>query len=431
MEDNTNDNRVHERTLLLEVLKYSGVPLKLGKAIGEPYCSQFNGDGYDAQYNRFDAAIAIPKIAEKVTDDQLVSLLSDSTAGSYVFRGRFYTMRDGRLTLETEWPSIKQELVGLLSKHGESLPAVLEACLKVITEMGRRWKNYLHIEAVAKDLGASNFRTALTDVELVGVIIRHKGDIEIPLELRSLVQEFLEDFRGGLEQPEESENEQIELPEDLFDIVVGHERLKKLFVMSLKAPQPVHILLIGPPATAKSIFLMELERLPRSRYALGGTSSKAGVVDFIIEHRPRYLILDELEKMDMKDFAALLSLMAEGVVTRLKKGMTENVKVKTWVFGAVNRDDSLPVELKSRFLRRYLPEYSEQDYKKVVRAVLIKREQVDEGIAAEIAEKMAGYSRDVRDAIKIARLHKADQSMTVDEVVELAFSDEGAPLGKG
>lgn len=430
MEEYTNNNQMQERRLLLEALKYSGVPLKLGKAIGEPYCSQFNDDGYDAKYNRFDAAAAIPKIAEKVTDDQLVSFLSNGTADSCVFRGRFYTLRDGRLTLETEWPSIKQELVGLLSKHGESVLAVLEACLKVITEMGRRWKNYLHIEAVAKDLGASNFRTALTDLELAGVIIRHKGDIEIPSELRPLVREFMGDFRGGLDQPEASEDEQVELPEDLFDIVVGHERLKKLFVMSLKAPQPVHILLVGPPATAKSIFLMELERLPRSRYALGGTSSKAGVVDFIIEQRPRYLILDELEKMDMKDFTALLSLMAEGVVTRLKKGMTEKVKVKTWVFGAVNRDDSLPVELKSRFLKQYLPEYSEQDYKKVVRAVLIKREQVDEKIAAEIAEKMVCYSRDVRDAIKIARLHKADLSMTVDEIVELAFNYEGNPLSQ-
>ncbi len=48
MEDNTNNDRMHERRLLLEALKYSGVPLKLGKTIGEPYCSQFNDDGYDA-----------------------------------------------------------------------------------------------------------------------------------------------------------------------------------------------------------------------------------------------------------------------------------------------------------------------------------------------------------------------------------------------
>jgi MoxR-like ATPase len=106
---------------------------------------------------------------------------------------------------------------------------------------------------------------------------------------------------------------------------------------------------------------------------------------------------------------------------RLKKGMTDKIKVKTWVFGAVNRGDDLPAELRSRFLIHYLPEYSEQDYKKVVRAVLTKREQVDEKAAAEIAEKMASYSRDVRDAIKVARLHKGQQSMTIDQVIDLAF----------
>lgn len=70
---------------------------------------------------------------------------------------------------------------------------------------------------------------------------------------------------------------------------------------------------------------------------------------------------------------------------------------------------------------RYLPEYSEQDYKKVVPAVLIKREQVDEQTASEIAEKMLGYSRDVREAIKVARLHKAQESMRIDQTIELAF----------
>ena len=46
--------RMVERKLLLEELGYSGIILRLGKEIGEPYCSQFNDDGYDQQYNRFD-----------------------------------------------------------------------------------------------------------------------------------------------------------------------------------------------------------------------------------------------------------------------------------------------------------------------------------------------------------------------------------------
>ena len=57
----------------------------------------------------------------------------------------------------------------------------------------------------------------------------------------------------------------------------------------------------------------------------------------------------------------------------------------------------------------------------MVRAVLTKREQVAEEVANEIAEKMVGYSRDVRDAIKVARLHKGQSAMAIDQVIELAF----------
>ncbi len=418
------DNRIGERRLLLEELKYSDVLLKLGRESGEPYCLQFNDSGYDQQYHRLDIGTVISKTAEKVTDEELVAFFSRNPAKGYSFWGNFYTMRDGIMSLGTEWPSIREKLMRLAAKHGDSLAAVLQACYIVCIEKDKRGKNYLHIEATAREMGAANFRAILTDLELAEVLVRHKGDIKMPVELAPLIQKFLGDFQTEEDETEEMEDEPVAIPEDMFDVVVGHERLKKLFTMSLQAPQPVHILLVGPPATAKSIFLMELERLPRSRYALGGTSSTAGVVDFIIEQQPRYLILDELEKMDMKDFSALLSLMAEGVVTRLKKGMTEKVKVKTWVFGAVNREDSLPAELKSRFLIRRLPEYSEHDYKEVVRAVLTKREHVSETVASEIAEKMASYSRDVRDAVKVARLHKGQQTVTVDQVIELAF-DKG------
>lgn len=290
-----SDSRSSELKILLEELKYSDMLLNLGKEIGEPYCLQFNDSGYDQQYNRLDLSSAIIKIAEKVTDDELVAFFSKSPAKGYTFLGNFYTMRDGKLTLGTEYPAIKDRLVKLAAKHGDNLAAVLQACYTVCVEKDKQWKNYLHIEATAKEFGAASFRTIITDLELAEVLVRHKGDIKMPRELAPLVQEFLKEFQTEEDQPVEiKEDEPGRIPEDMFDVVVGHEKLKKLFTLSLQAPEPVHILLAGPPATAKSIFLMELERLPRSRYALGGTSSKAGIVDFIIEQQPRYLILDEL-----------------------------------------------------------------------------------------------------------------------------------------
>jgi len=228
----------------------------------------------------------------------------------------------------------------------------------------------------------------------------------------------------GMERITELEEDtDVEIPDDLFDVIVGYHGLKELFLRSLRAEDPVHILLVGPPATAKSVFLTELEHLPRSRYALGGTSSRAGIVDFMLRHRPRYLLIDELDKMNMSDYSALLSLMETGQVTRLKKGMTDTIRLKTWVFAAVNRDDKLPVELKSRFLPYHVREYGKQEFKEVARNVLVKREHMGEDTAVSIAEKVAEYSRDVRDAMKIARLYGSKgRSMSMDELVRLAFS---------
>ena len=431
----TMTTSLNEKKLLLDRLpRYpTDLVLKLGEEIGEPYCLQFDDSGYDQQnYRYFNHDEAIPKIAELVTDDQLLSFFANPDTkvevGKITFRGMFYTLKGGELKCESDWPSVKAALLSLAPKHGRNLGAMLEACYEICVKRGKVWDNYLMVESVAKDLGAGKgWRRALTDLQIKGVVAKDKGNIQIPPELIPLVREFLDEFEDRMEKvgETEEEEEQLEIPEDLFDVVAGHDKVKKLFSMSLQAERPVHILLVGPPATAKSIFLMELGRLPRSRYALGGTSSKAGIVDFIIEHRPRYLLIDELEKMDMKDYSALLSLMETGVVTRLKKGMMEEITVKTWVFGAVNRDDSLPPELKSRFYIHYLPEYSEEDYKKVVQAVLIKREGVDEEVAAIIAEKLPRYSRDVRDAVRVARLYGKGQHMTTDQLIDLLFGSRG------
>jgi Holliday junction DNA helicase RuvB len=199
-------------------------------------------------------------------------------------------------------------------------------------------------------------------------------------------------------------SETLEIPGDLFDIIVGYDELKNLFLLSLAAPRPVHILLYGPPATAKTMFLSELSRLPGSRYALGGTSSKAGIIDFLIQVRPRYLVMDELEKADARDYSALLSLMETGFVTKLKSRASESQRVLCWVFAGANNINRLPQELMSRFMKYHVRPYSEQEFKEVAFSVLTKRESVDPEIANYICQRLSGRTQDVRDAVRIGRL---------------------------
>ncbi len=224
-----------------------------------------------------------------------------------------------------------------------------------------------------------------------------------------LVRECLQE----LSEIEEGE-EEGEIPNDLFDFILGQDEIKNLLWQSINSENPVHILLVGPPASSKTMFLGELARLPFSRFSLGGGTSKAGLADFLLEFRPRYLIIDEIDKMALADMSILLSLMESGVVARLKKRMREIEKMKTWVFAAANRDERIWPELKSRFFTVHLKEYSQADFIQISRAVLITREKVEMGVANHIASALAQHTRDVREAIHFGRLCK-----TVDEVNQL------------
>lgn len=209
--------------------------------------------------------------------------------------------------------------------------------------------------------------------------------------------------------------EEGEVPTDLFDFILGHEEIKRLLWRSIESPRPVHMLMVGPPATAKSMFLGELARLPFSRFTLGGGTSKAGLADFLLEFRPKYLIIDEIDKMDLKEMSILLSLMESGVVARLKKRMREEERMTTWVFAGANRDAHIWPELKSRFFTIQLKEYSEAEFISITRAILISREKVEPAVAGHIASVLCKLTRDVREAVHFGRL-----CHTIQEVNELA-----------
>lgn len=225
--------------------------------------------------------------------------------------------------------------------------------------------------------------------------------------------ELVRDCLVQLSEIEEGE-EDTEIPGDLFDFILGQDEIKNLLWKSINSDNPVHVLLVGPPASAKTMFLGELARLPFSRFTLGGGTTKAGIADFLLEFRPKYLIIDEIDKMATGDMSILLSLMESGVVARLKKRMREIEKMKTWVFAAANRADHIWPELKSRFFSVNLKEYSQADFIQIARAVLITREKVEMGVANHIATALAQHTRDVREAVHFGRLCK-----TVDDVNQL------------
>ena len=53
------------------------------------------------------------------------------------------------------------------------------------------------------------------------------------------------------------------------------------------------------------------------------------MINYLFEKRPRYLIVDEIEHMPMKDQTALLSLMETGIIAETKFQKTRNTQMKT------------------------------------------------------------------------------------------------------
>jgi Holliday junction DNA helicase RuvB len=201
-------------------------------------------------------------------------------------------------------------------------------------------------------------------------------------------------------------NPDIVVADDLFADIIGHEEVKDLLKAALLAEKPVHVMLTGPPALAKTLFLWDIEQTwgEQAIWLVGSATSKAGLWDVVAEKEPRILLIDEMDKMNAADMAALLTLMEGGRLVRAKRGRELDIHNPLKVIAASNRLEKLSPELRSRFAVRRLNPYSREEFLVVVKGVLMRKENLSEELAIDIASQLDGKSQDVRDAIRIARL---------------------------
>jgi len=217
---------------------------------------------------------------------------------------------------------------------------------------------------------------------------------------------------------ETPQSQKLEVPEDIFEDIIGHSKVKELLKACLAAEKPVHVLLTGPPALAKTLFLWDIERVggEKAVWLVGSTISKAGLWDLVATRQPWVLLVDELDKVNAADTAALLSIMEGGRLVRAKKGRELDTKVDVRVVAATNIETRLSPELRSRFAIRRLSAYGREEFRTVVKGVLVRREEVEPEVAEEIAQRLDGRSQDVRDAVRVARLVP---SVGVERAIEL------------
>jgi Holliday junction DNA helicase RuvB len=147
-------------------------------------------------------------------------------------------------------------------------------------------------------------------------------------------------------------------------------------------------------------------KLSRSYFTLGSHSTKAGMLDYLFNNRPKNLIVDEIEYMAIKDQAALLSLMETGILSETKYEKTRRSTMRTWVFASFNDEKKLLTPLLSRFFFIYFKKYDYGTFEKIANHILACECNMNYEISTLIAQLVWNKlkSRDIRDCIKIGRI---------------------------
>jgi MoxR-like ATPase len=162
----------------------------------------------------------------------------------------------------------------------------------------------------------------------------------------------------------------------VFSDIEGLDDIKEMMLRALQLHARAHTLLVGPPSCAKSMFMLEIEKYMQSKvyFAEGAATTKAGLQKFIGENQHKEIIIvDEIDKMAMKDQEGLLTMMERGEFTSTKVRNTRTVKANMVIFATSNSTERLSKPLLSRFTVLEIPEYAYEEF---------------EGIALRIVKKL-------------------------------------------
>jgi hypothetical protein len=82
-------------------------------------------------------------------------------------------------------------------------------------------------------------------------------------------------------------------PESFFNEIVGYPDIKKILIKCIKSSdgEPVHVVLDGPPASAKTMFLLAMKNGLKGVYFVDCTNATGpGLVQYLFENDVRFLL---------------------------------------------------------------------------------------------------------------------------------------------
>lgn len=231
-------------------------------------------------------------------------------------------------------------------------------------------------------------------------------------EAKELVQLIEEDNQQDSESTDsdDADSKDYDIPDDLFDNIIGHEPIKDLIMRCITSDEQIHFRLQGESSTAKSLFLTQLERIPTSKYRSASGMTEVGLLDILMEQQPEFLLFDEIDKADNDCYTPLYELSEHGRVQKTISGNDVNIELDCNIIVTLNHPEKLPEELKKRMVKLEFEEYSDEDYLDIVTGVLMDKYGLDEEVAQYIAEYQLNElgEKNVREPEQIAKLADND-----------------------
>jgi replication-associated recombination protein RarA len=199
-------------------------------------------------------------------------------------------------------------------------------------------------------------------------------------------------------------------PKDrLFSDVYLYDDLKLLLSGMLISKESSHCVLIGPPASGKTMFLLSVQKSMKDVFFIDATNaSGAGIVDKLFAYpQARIILIDEIEKMPKRDQNMLLNLVETDMLISTKVRKTQEMKFAGIKLLATSNDiEQLSKPLRSRLMEFHLPEYNFDEFREIVEKLVANRYRLNREIANKIAS-VVWYemgTKDVRDALQLMNL---------------------------
>lgn len=207
-----------------------------------------------------------------------------------------------------------------------------------------------------------------------------------------------------------------------FDSVCGLDTVKENLFRTLQSSKAMAILLLGPPASCKTLFMSIIRKKWKNvLYFDAANGSGAGLIEALHNSKNlQGLIIDEVDKLRKNEMNCLLGLLSNGTVDKILKGQKISFSIPNLkVFATANSNAKLSKPIRSRFSITYnIPKYTDEEFIEISKFCL--KDTLPTYTAELIANiLLKNEINDIRAVINVSGwIQKQDTEEDIKRVIE-------------